>query len=147
MTFLRSDYLPISGVITVAYSEIDTRLDIDILLKGMPDGVVTKAKSFRFRKDAYAHIIGRLQLRALLPLFGKEKGEQVLLTDKGKPFIDDKNFHFNISHSEDLVVTATSNTTLSPIGIDIERVKEVDINDFKKLLFRIRVAGHHQFSK
>jgi len=42
-----------------------------------------------------------------------------------KPYLKDyKNFHFNISHSGKYIVCATNNT---PIGIDIEQIKPIDL--------------------
>lgn len=53
-----------------------------------------------------------------------------LYNDYGKPLIDVPNaFHFNISHSEEWVVCATDNL---PLGIDIEKVKPIDLEIAKQ---------------
>ena len=44
---------------------------------------------------------------------------QLMFGENGKPYLTDHNFHFNISHSGDYVVLATSD---SEIGVDIEKI-------------------------
>lgn len=43
----------------------------------------------------------------------------------GKPYIQDSNIFFNISHSNDYVIVAISN---KEIGIDIEKIRDTNIN-------------------
>ena len=44
----------------------------------------------------------------------------------GKPFFEDyPNFHFNISHSEDLIAVAVSKTS---VGVDIEILRDVNLD-------------------
>src|SRR5690606_17840232 len=47
----------------------------------------------------------------------------------GKPFID-QNIFFNLSHSGNYVVCAFF---MQEIGIDIEEIKEIEIDDFNKI--------------
>ena len=43
----------------------------------------------------------------------------------GKPFFEDyPNFHFNISHSENLIAVAVAD---SPVGVDIEKKREANL--------------------
>ncbi len=52
-------------------------------------------------------------------------------TEKGKPYIDTKyNYHFNISHSKNLVLCGASR---SPLGVDVEYIKARDIDLFKNI--------------
>ncbi len=44
-------------------------------------------------------------------------------TSSGKPYID--NYHFSLSHKEDIIALSTSE---SEVGVDIEKVQEVDQN-------------------
>ena len=43
----------------------------------------------------------------------------------GKPFINNKNIYFNISHSNEHVITCVSN---KKIGVDIEKIRMVNLN-------------------
>ena len=44
----------------------------------------------------------------------------------GKPFFEDyPDFHFNISHCEDLIAVAVSKT---PVGVDIETLRDVNLD-------------------
>ncbi len=47
-----------------------------------------------------------------------DKNTVIKKTDKGKPYLDPEEFHFSISHTNDLIVIATSPFN---VGIDCER--------------------------
>lgn len=51
-------------------------------------------------------------------------------TNTGKPYAENLNIEFSISHSGTIAVCAISD---HPVGIDIERIKEVSINVAKRL--------------
>lgn len=53
----------------------------------------------------------------------------ILKNGNGKPYINDKNIYFSISHSNDYVVVAVSN---NEIGVDIERIKATDLKTIKQ---------------
>lgn len=58
--------------------------------------------------------------------------EQLERNPFGKPFLPDfPSFHFNVSHSGEWVVCAVHD---SPVGIDVEEVKQVDVEAFKSVL-------------
>ena len=53
--------------------------------------------------------------------------------ESGKPYIENfKNIHFSISHCQDYVVCAISD---KPIGIDIEKIKDVKIEALKTICY------------
>jgi 4'-phosphopantetheinyl transferase len=84
------------------------------------------------KKDRIRTLIGEILIRKIF-------SEEILIQEEisiqnedlvfqknqyGKPYLKDyQNFHFNISHSGDIVVCATHNM---PVGIDIERIREID---------------------
>ncbi len=54
---------------------------------------------------------------------------QIYKNKNGKPYIENKNIYFNISHSNDYVVCAISN---NEIGIDIEKIRTINPNVIKQ---------------
>lgn len=51
-------------------------------------------------------------------------------TPKGKPYTESAEVEFSISHSKDIVVCAISD---KPVGIDIEKIRKVNLNVAKRL--------------
>ena len=51
------------------------------------------------------------------------------VNEYGKPYIENKNIYFNISHSYDYVVSITAD---NPIGIDIEKIRDASIKDINQ---------------
>lgn len=112
-------------------SEIATESSLGDLLKLLPEVLKGRALRYKNKKDAYNFVIGRLLLREGLKanfIDEKELG-QVVKNEYGKPYIEGQNFHFNISHSNDLVACAVS--LKNPLGIDVEQESEIDMKPFK----------------
>lgn len=67
-------------------------------------------------------LVGKILLAKLLELPEKTflSGNSIAEGEHGKPYFTDRNEHFNISHSDNLVTVAVSD---QPIGIDIEKIK------------------------
>ena len=89
------------------------------LLRGLPEEFQKKALRYR-KEDDQLRSIGSSFL-----LLKAAKGREILYSPEGKPFTDSENY-FSISHSGDYVVLAEAN---SPIGVDIERVTDIGINE------------------
>jgi len=99
-----------------------------ILLKELPVSMHERALRYRFKQDAANYVLGRLLLKkALIALGMEEQLEKICFRENGKPYID--GVHFNISHSDNLVVCAIS--TDVELGIDVEKEKAVKLSDFK----------------
>jgi len=97
------------------------------LLLDLPENMHERANRYKFEEDAYNFVLGRLLLKKGLTALGKEdQFEHIQYHESGKPFLED--VFFNISHTENLVVCALSSK--GEIGIDIEKVKEVKLDDF-----------------
>lgn len=89
------------------------------ILRGLPEGFREKALRYRKEDD---------QLRSIWSSFlllKAAKGREIHYTPEGKPYTESENY-FNISHSGDYVVLAESE---SPVGVDIERVTDIGIDD------------------
>ena len=50
--------------------------------------------------------------------------------DHGKPYVEDLDVEFNISHSGDMVVCAVDD---NPVGIDIEQIRPIDLSVAKRI--------------
>jgi len=85
-----------------------------------------KIQRFIHEDDARRSLIAELLVKKML--LENYNLKQIVLRKNayGKPMIEDpKNIHFNIAHSGCWVVCAFSN---SPLGVDIEKIKPIDIN-------------------
>lgn len=76
-----------------------------------------------------------LVLHALCEVFGLDRAEiEIEIGKNGKPnVVGEKNIHFNISHSGEYAVCAVCDT---PVGVDIEKIREVDFRRIAKRYFR-----------
>jgi len=102
---------------------------LDPLLAGLPPDIAAKARRYRQWQDAHACIFGRLLLTTAL----QEQGQTAHLHDiqytaYGRPFLPHMP-DFNISHSAHRVVCALA--TEDRVGIDLEAIRDLNIEDFK----------------
>lgn len=86
-----------------------------------------KAHIDRFRKEhnKKCSLAGEYLAKKLI-------GDEAVIDidDKGKPYAAGTDIYFSISHCDDAVVCATDNTA---VGIDIERIRPVDLRLAKKI--------------
>lgn len=91
----------------------------------------------RLVNDQYRSLLSGLGLRlAFYKLYDIPWDELSLCKNEyGKPlaYFNGRPYHFNISHSAEWVIIAFAN---SPIGIDIEEIKEMN-KDFSKIFFTV----------
>lgn len=111
----------------------------------MPPGIRASILRYRRWQDRQATLFGKLLLlRALRTVF-RDSGAQALellqVPKYGKPFIPGGP-EFNISHSEEVVVLAL--TPSGAVGIDIEKIRAVDVEDFSRYLPEVaNLPGKH----
>jgi 4'-phosphopantetheinyl transferase len=109
----------------------------------MPPGIRPFILRYHRWQDRQATLFGKLLLlRALWIEFrdtGTQKFQSLDVTRYGKPFIPGGP-EFNISHSEEMVVLAVRRQ--GEVGIDIEKIRTVNIADFSRYLPEI--ADLHQ---
>lgn len=73
---------------------------------------------------------GELTRKAIAEKFNIDKNDIRFRVDKnGKPYIENVKVEFSISHSGNIAVCAISD---APVGIDIERIRDVNISLAKK---------------
>jgi 4'-phosphopantetheinyl transferase len=94
------------------------------MLKNVPAHCAQKALSYFHSNDAQRHLIGELLARyALKHISGERPIDPFTTGDKGKPHPEGINgTHFNVSHSGNWVVVATSPLA---VGVDVERMRKV----------------------
>ncbi|QSB25097.1 4'-phosphopantetheinyl transferase superfamily protein [Flavobacterium sp. CLA17] len=90
-----------------------------------------KIKRFRRWQDAQLSLLGRILLFKGMKELGLSypRDKKVHYTRYNKPYFEDHVIQFNISHSGEIVVCAITDAT--EIGIDIEIITDVAIDDFK----------------
>jgi len=123
-------------VIDVLFTKCDERLSSETFknyLSGLPEKLQEKILRFRRWQDRQAGLYGKLLVRKALTGFGYSENclENVQYTKYGRPFLD-KDIDINISHSEEFVVCSISEN--GKIGIDIEKIKPVQLSRFKKYI-------------
>jgi 4'-phosphopantetheinyl transferase len=102
------------------------------LLQGTRSEERREISSFRHKADAERALVSCLLRDSLL---GKTLGVEpshirYYENEYGKPFVEGRGaIHFNLSHSGSWVVMALDS---QPLGIDVEQVKEVDLNIAEK---------------
>ena len=68
--------------------------------------------------------------------------EDLVFNKYGKPDFKDKKYHFNISHSKDIVVIAVSN---EEVGVDIQKLSTYDDIQLDKLTKRVYNDNDYNF--
>lgn len=93
-----------------------------------------KIKRYRRWQDAQLSLLGRiLLLKGINEIYNHDyQHKEIHYTKYNKPYFKDDFIQFNISHSGNIVVCAISDK--SEIGIDIEMISDIEINDFKSQL-------------
>jgi 4'-phosphopantetheinyl transferase len=101
-------------------------------LEALPADGAGEVMDYTRQEDRLRVLGGKLMLANVLQ---REKTGchigMVRATDKGRLFIEETDLDFNISHSGNYVVLATSWN--GRIGVDVEMVRQVDINMFRRL--------------
>lgn len=89
-----------------------------------------KLKRFRNPNDAQLSLLGRLLLyEGINKYYYADQSFDIHYSTHHKPYFLENKVKFNISHSGNIAVCAI--TGLSEIGIDIEKIKNQPIEDFK----------------
>ncbi len=85
---------------------------------------------YRRWQDTQLSLIGRVLLRNGFNMLNKQFSEEdICYTKYNKPYFENENIKFNISHSGNIVVCAV--TENFEVGIDIEVLQDIKIENFK----------------
>jgi 4'-phosphopantetheinyl transferase len=90
-----------------------------------------KINRFYNWEDAQRGLIGKVMIRSLMRenLGIRLDDINIRYNQFGKPYIDNKDFHFNVSHSGQWIVCITDD---KPVGIDIEQIVDIDLEEVSK---------------
>lgn len=101
------------------------------IIPKLPHNSQEKILKNRSLKEQWRATLSELLLRNVLAqeLGFAEASIKIEIDSQGKPFLKGEKRHFNLSHSEAMIVIATDDT---PIGIDVEYVQPLD--DLEHLL-------------
>lgn len=90
-----------------------------------------KIDSFKFTDDKKRSVAGEMLAKKAIADALHVSPESIVIeaTENGKPYIENSDIHFNISHSNDMVVCALSS---KPVGIDIEKIRPINIKIAKR---------------
>lgn len=97
---------------------------------------VNKFSKYKRWQDAKSTILGRLLLAyGLQNLYQVDINNLKMGFSKDKkPFLENSSIQFNISHSNDVIVCAI--TSVGDIGVDVEKISEINVEDFKEQFSR-----------
>ena len=86
-----------------------------------------RIQSFRFLDDQKRSVAGEMLARKLISKSTSIEPGDILFskTKFGKPFAENVDIEFNISHSNDMVACAVDKL---PIGIDIEKIRPINLS-------------------
>ncbi|WP_324024116.1 4'-phosphopantetheinyl transferase superfamily protein [Maribacter sp. BPC-D8] len=92
---------------------------------------VRKYSKYKRWQDAKSTILGRLLLAyGLKNLYQLDIDNLKMNFSKDKkPFLENSSIQFNISHANDVIVCAI--TSVGDIGVDVEKINAIPIEDFK----------------
>jgi 4'-phosphopantetheinyl transferase len=99
-------------------------------LNDFPEDFQKKIRAFKRWQDAQLSLLGRLLLNHAIRRVNRNYNEEsIRYNSSGKPFFNDNQIKFNISHSCEIVVCVISENY--DVGIDVEIIDEIDIQDFE----------------
>ena len=105
--------------------------DCKELLDTMPKTTLTRILKYKKKADQKRTLLGRSMLRLMMNSHGIGALEQLEFCGEGKPYIR-KGLPFNIAHSDDYVILGFLTQTSHEIGVDIERVQDLDFKSMGK---------------
>ena len=109
-----------------------TQEQYEAVYSAMPLEQQARVKAFRFAQDRKRTVAAQLLARQMIGAFcGVPEMEIVFRrTEEGKPYPVGLPVSFSVSHCQKLVVCAVSER---PVGIDVERLRPVDIKIARKI--------------
>lgn len=91
-----------------------------------------KVNRFYFDDDRKRTVAGEMLARKAVAKRCGVSEESIVFgkNENGKPFAQNLDVQFNISHSEDMVVCVVAD---NPVGIDVEKIRQIDLKVAKRV--------------
>lgn len=91
-----------------------------------------RVNRFRCEDDRKRTVAGEMLARKAVASRCNVPSESIVFgkNENGKPFAENLDVQFNISHSEDMVVCAVDD---KPVGIDIEKIRQINLKIAKRV--------------
>ena len=91
-----------------------------------------KVDRFRFEDDKKRAVAGEMLARKAIALWCDVPAEEIIfgIGNNGKPFAENTEIQFNISHSGNIVVCAVDDR---PVGIDVEQIRNIELKIAKRI--------------
>lgn len=102
-----------------------TDIEFQFLMSFMPKETKSKIEHFKFKKDQFRTLLGRIMVKYLLNKHYGITTYTINYKTYGRPYLKDTYIDFNISHSGDWILCAVS---CRNVGIDIEEMPLVEDN-------------------
>jgi 4'-phosphopantetheinyl transferase len=121
-------------LISIKYSRLNNELDPEKLqyyIHSLPENMRPAVRRYRRWQDMQLSLFGKLLLvRGLAGCIAdREWQDKFCLSPFQRPVLADSSVDFNISHAGDVVACAIGYGCR--VGIDIEQIKKIDIEDFR----------------
>lgn len=119
-------------MLTLLHTDLNEyKISIKQYAHTFPPTFQQKIQALRRPQDQQAAILGRLLLKKEMETQMKEpiNWKNLHYNKFGKPYWKDSKVEFNIAHAQELVVCVFQKE--HPIGIDIEKVRPIEIEDFR----------------
>ena len=101
----------------------------------LPENMQRRIVKYRRWQDAHSYLYGRLLLKEGMFRLGYNFSLGSMQKNQyGKPYFADGPFAFNISHSGEYVVCVISTDEQEHLGIDIEKIRPIVLDDFSSVL-------------
>ncbi|MDD4922140.1 MAG: 4'-phosphopantetheinyl transferase superfamily protein [Bacteroidales bacterium] len=114
-----------------AYTNILEGRSLDCLLTSLSSMTKSKLAGFKRKEDRFLRLTSCVLLSKALMENGYSDFQlfDIQYTDAGRPYFQNAPFDFNISHTDNCAILAFSEN--GRVGIDVEKIKEVDLSDFE----------------
>lgn len=99
----------------------------EVFLQKVSEEKCQKIRRYKKEIDGRRTLLGEILIKVMLSKHLNKPVEEIVFkqNEYGKPYLENENLYFNISHSGEWVVGAISN---QPVGIDVEEIKSAHLD-------------------
>jgi len=127
------------------YTHIDALIskeDLSMQITALPEKIQEELLAYRRKEDATASFLGKCLVQYAFQQEGQLfSWNDVAYTEKGKPYLEESSWQFNISHSGNYVAVIIGQGL---VGVDVERYREVNLELFNRQFSEAEWEQIHQ---